>query len=269
MINNPDEQQPIFSHVEPVLVVEDVSKTLRYWQEVLGFPNQWVYGDPPVHGGVSWHGAFLQFHQDPKPVTGSYVWIRVQNIDALYKLHRERNAEIVDELQHRPWGLDEDIVKDLNGYYIVFSGHMADRQRSGTFPRNVKIVERKPTVEEFVALRKSVGWYSPIDTTPGLLATHLAVPVYGVIAVDTDTNETIGCALIMSDNASFYYVKDVLVKKEWQKRRIGTALMRTLTDWIDQNGIPKSLVGLYTGENLEGFYQQFGFGKAFGMVKQV
>ncbi|HZY78420.1 MAG TPA: GNAT family N-acetyltransferase [Cyclobacteriaceae bacterium] len=263
-------EQPVISHIEPVIPVTDIVGSVHYWQDVLGFPNHWFWGEPPVHAGISWHGAFVQFSKvddRSKVGTGSWFWIRVQHIDELYRIHKERKAEIVTELQHRPWGFDEYCVKDINGYYIIFSGNMADRKKSGTFPNNIRIVERKPTLDEFIEIRKSVGWFRPDEREN--LVNQLNIPVYGVVAEDTSTGEAIGCALVMSDNASFYYVKDVMVKKEWQAKRIGAALMSTLSAWIDANGVPNSLVGLYTGDGLENFYKQFGFSKSFGMVKTI
>ena len=39
MGNEENGLQPIFSHVEPVLAVQDVAETIAYWQDVLGFPT--------------------------------------------------------------------------------------------------------------------------------------------------------------------------------------------------------------------------------------
>ena len=75
---------PVFSHVEPVLAVKDILETTTYWHEVLGFPNKWTWGDPPDHGGVSWHGVFIQFTLSPdlaEKSKGNSIWIRVKNID--------------------------------------------------------------------------------------------------------------------------------------------------------------------------------------------
>ncbi len=266
----PFDQQPILDHVEPVLAVPDVPATIRYWQDVLGFPNQWVYGDPTYHGGVSWGNTYLQFTTNAeraKNSVGNFIWIRVKYIAQLYEIHQKNKAEIVEPLQNRPWGMDEYIVKDINGYYVVFSGHANQRKKSVAFPENILIKEGRPTIEEFIALHHSVGWTNSINMAH--IKDQLMAPVYSVIAIDKDKNETVGCALVISDNANFYYIKDVMVKKEWQGKRVGTALMKDLVNWIDKNGIPKSLVGLYTGENLEPFYAQFGFSKAFGMVKTI
>jgi GNAT superfamily N-acetyltransferase len=269
-MNSIKDQQPVFSHAEPVFPVVDVPETIRYWQEVLAFPDQWTWDDPPTIGAVSWHGAHIQFLKNEdraKASAGNSVWIRVKYIDQLYRIHLERKAEIVEPLSSRPWGMDQYCVKDINGYYVAFAGHSADRKKSLAFPPNIVVVERKPTAQEFLAIQHSVGWTDSLNLD--VLGQHLSAPVFGVVAIDSITNETIACALVISDNSSFYYIKDVMVKQEWQGKRIGTMIMKAVSDWIDRNGIKKSLVGLYTGENMEPFYSQFGFEKSFGMVKRV
>src|SRR5689334_20578999 len=146
------DKQPIFSHAEPVLAVHSLVDTVRYWQDVLGFPNKWMWGEPPTHGGVSWHSAFIQFAQNPeraKASAGNTVWIRVQNIQTLYDLHRERNVPIEEPLSAMHWGLDEYVVREINDYHIVFSGHSGKREKSTTLPPEVRIVERAPSIEEF------------------------------------------------------------------------------------------------------------------------
>ena len=268
-MNNPP-RQPVFSHAEPVLAVTDLLVTIKYWNETLGFPKILTWGDPPTHGGISWDGAFIQFSQNParaQASEGNTIWIRVKYIDELYKMHQERKVNIIEPLRKQPWGMDDYVVKELNGYNIVFAGHSAVREKSGEFPPEVRIVERLPSAQELLALAQSVGWsdFFPMDRVDK----HIAAPAFGVVAIDSSSGTTIGCALLLTDHASFYYIKDVMVRPEWQKRRIGTALMNTLMLWLERNAVPKSLVGLYTGENLEPFYKQFGFGSAFGMCKRM
>lgn len=261
---------PQLSVLEPVLAVTDVRETVRYWQEVLGFPNKWLY-TPPVHGGVSWHDASVQFSENAvraKQSAGNAVWIKVKYIDELYRMHQERKADIADELKNRPWGLDEYWVKENNGYYLIFSGNSATREKSSSFPEGIKIVDKKPTVDEYRQLLLSVGWLKE-DVVKDLFELRLKALLYCAMAMDTKTGEPVGCAMILGDGASFYYVKDVVVRPEWQKKRIGTALMKALQNWLEANGVRGSLVGLYTGEGLEGFYKQFGFGRAFGMVRTL
>lgn len=260
---------PMFSHAEPVLAVNDVAATIRYYQEVLGFPTQWTWGDPPTLGAVSWHGAHIQFLRNEKLAkssVGNSVWMRLRYIDQLYKLHRERNAEIVEPLQRQPWGMDQYIVKDINGYYLCFAGNAVEDSSPGEFPSHIKIIERKPTAEEFIALCESVGWGK--SYTGDHINKHLAAPTFGAVAVDERSGKTVGCVLLLTDHSSFYYIKDLIVHPDWQRRQIGSALMAAITRWLDQHSIPNSLVGIYTGENLESFYRRFGFVPVFAMIRK-
>src|SRR5258706_11188659 len=129
MEDEENSQQPIFSHVEPVLAVQDITETILYWQNVLGFLAKWTWGDPPNHGGVSWQKVFIQFSLNPKLATvskGNSIWIRVQHIETLYSFHQKKNAEIVAPPEKQPWGMTEYTLKKINGYYLHFSGFIAE-----------------------------------------------------------------------------------------------------------------------------------------------
>ena len=105
-----------FFHMrQPVLAVKDIEETVNYWHEILGFPNKWTCGEPPNHGGVSWHGAFVQFSLNPQLAIaskGNCIWIRVRNLEKLYEFHLKKNVRIVEPLENKPWGMDfaEDIL---------------------------------------------------------------------------------------------------------------------------------------------------------------
>jgi GNAT superfamily N-acetyltransferase/uncharacterized glyoxalase superfamily protein PhnB len=263
--------QPVFSHVEPVLAVQDVSATIRYWQDVIGFPAKWTWGEPPNHGGVSWQKVFIQFSQDADLAAaskGNAVWIRAQHLEALYRFHQGTNAEIVAPLENKPWGMAQYTLKEINGYYLHFAGVIAGREKSGaTLPSTVRVIARMPTVKESRALASSVGWTPPVDDA--MIESMLSAAVFAVVAEDALSGETVGSALLLGDHASFYYVKDVMVHPDWQGKRIGTAMMQELNHWLDKNGANNALVGLFTGEALEPFYQQAGFTKAFGMLRYI
>ncbi len=262
---------PSLSHAEPVLVVKDIAETVAYWHEVIGFPEKWMYGHPPNHGGVSWHGAaFIQFGLNPKLAEvseGHSVWIRARDIEKLYIFHRERKANIVAPLENKPWGFSEYTLKDINGYLVHFSSPALQdmHSESGMLP-SIRIIERKPTPFEMQNLMNAVGWASPKNESAEI---QLTPAIYGVIAQDTITNETIGCALVMGDRVSFYYIKNVIVHPNWQRKRVGTALMTAINDWISANAPDESTAGLFTGDHLASFYKQFGFIEACGMYKQV
>src|SRR5690349_4852331 len=132
-------QQPLISHAEPILPVTDITATVDYWHDVLGFPEKWTWGEPPNHGGVRWHGG---------------------NIQALYALHQSRNVEIVAPLENKPWGMSGYIVRERNGYYINFGGALTGdhEHRHGRAPVPMRIVHRIPTPAEYSHLCIAVGW---------------------------------------------------------------------------------------------------------------
>jgi GNAT superfamily N-acetyltransferase len=112
-----------------------------------------------------------------------------------------------------------------------------------------------------------IGW-SKAESDQSI-ETILSAPIFSIVAEDATTKEVIGCGLVLGDNASFYYIKDIMVHPLWQKKQVGTSIMRALMDWLEKNAPDNSLVGLYTGENLAPFYHQFGFGHAFGMQRRI
>jgi hypothetical protein len=214
MPDNENQMQPTLMHVEPVLAVKDVSETVLYWHEVLGFPVKWTWGEPVIHGGVSWQGVFIQFTQNPELAAaskGNCIWIRVRQLELLYELHQKKNVEIVERLVNRPWGVAEYTVKEINGYYIIFAGApISNKEKSlSVLPETIRIIERIPAAEEYLNLVEAVGWGKyAID---GSVEKILSAPLFAVVAEDEISKTVIGCALLLGDQVSFYYVKDVMV----------------------------------------------------------
>jgi ribosomal protein S18 acetylase RimI-like enzyme len=260
------------SHAEPILAVNNILETVNYWHDTLGFPDKWTWGEPPNYGGVAWNGAFVQFNLAPDLAAaskGNAIFIKARELQALYQFHQRKNAKIVEPLENKPWGMAGYTVEEINGYYIIFAGApIFDQRTSSTGPPSaVNIITRSPTTKEYQYLTSSVGWSS--FSSDEVVTKLLASPVFTVVAEDETTKQIIGCGLVLSDNASFYYVKDVIVHPEWQSKHVGTAIMKVLTNWIEKNGANKSLVALITGENLSSFYNKFGFTPAFAMIRYI
>jgi len=263
-------QQPLVSHAEPILPVTDITATVDYWHEVLGFPEKWTWGEPPNHGGVRWHGAHVQFTLNPSLAAvsrGQAIFVTARHLQTLYGQHQSKNVEIVSPLENKPWGMAGYIVREMNGHYINFAGALIDtpEHRHGGAPVPVRIVHRVPTPAEYSRLSLAVGWSKSFDTA--VLSAILSSVVYAVVAEHMQTGEALGCALLIGDNASIYYVKDVMVHPDWQHRGVGTALMEELIQWFDANAPHNALATLITGENLAQFYQPLGFTPAFGMMR--
>lgn len=271
MPNNENQIEPNLLHAEPVLAVNNVLETVSYWHEVLGFPNKWTWGEPPNHGGVSWQGVFVQFTLNPElaPVSkGNCIWIKVQHLELLYEFHQKQNAEIVETLKNRPWGMSEYTVRETNGYYLIFAGApISENEKSTTLLRTIRIIERVPTAQEYLNLVSAVGWGKYSNNI--LVEKILSVPLFAVVAEDNTRGEIIGCALLLGDEATFYYVKDVMVHPDWQRKHVGSLMMKELTNWLDKNAPENAFVVLITPENLASFYKHFDFMPVFGMHRNI
>jgi GNAT superfamily N-acetyltransferase len=243
---------------EPIFPVADVLATVRYYREVLGFAEEWLWGEPPDFGGVRWGKVGAMFSLQTRPDTqvgGQWHSFFVEGIDALYSLHRRNGATIHSPLEAKPWGLREYTVRDLNGHYLRFGQRGSGRQSGREPAANVAIVERLPTPGEYHVLLQAVGWGS--NDRPGRAEKALSGARFGVVAVDGD--RAVGMGLVLGDGVTFAYLKDIIVLPEWQGRGIGTRIVDALLAIVRRPGSDGMLVSLFTGQNLAEFYEQFGF----------
>lgn len=98
--------------------------------------------------------------------------------------------------------------------------------------------------------------------------------VYGVVvvavdpgpvddpAVDGDDGDrrdghVVGTARIVGDGGAIYYVCDMVVHPDHQRRGIGTRMMDALMDFIDETAPPDAYVNLMA--DVSGFYERWGF----------
>lgn len=258
-----------FSRVTPVLFSSDVAKSIDYYINVLQFDNHWTWDDPPTFGGVSKNLVDIFFCKECQGSPGTWIAIMLDNVDNYYETIKAKGADIHYPPETKEWGLREMLVKDPDGHIIRFGQHAPHTHHAGQVaPEDAyRIVDRMPTLEEYIQLMNSVGWG---DSTNNLLREKaLEAVVHAVVAEDIVSGQAIGCALALADHATFYYVKDVMVHKDWQCKGVGSAIMKHLTNWIENNAPNKALVGLFTGENLTKFYQQFGFRPSYGMSFRV
>lgn len=133
----------------------------------------------------------------------------------------------------------------------------------------INIKENIKNVEEFNLLYDAVGWgaYDEKIVQKALDNTFYSVSVY-------DDNKIVGYGRIIGDTICFLYIQDIMVKPEYQGKKIGTMIMNKLLEKI--NEIKKENIDLrvYLGasKNREKFYEKFGFIKridddlGYGMI---
>lgn len=66
-------------------------------------------------------------------------------------------------------------------------------------------------------------------------------------------------ARIVGDGGIQLFVTDVIVRRNWQRMGIGTAIMTLTMQEIAECAPPGCFVGLFSAVGLESFYQKFGF----------
>ena len=115
--------------VSPQLVVADVARTVEYYRDMLGFEHLGYFGEPPVYaivrrGGVEIHlGKAEQNGVSNSAVrSGSFdLYIWVSDIDQLFEELKVAGAEIVEGPVRRVYESVEVVVRDCNGYVLVFA----------------------------------------------------------------------------------------------------------------------------------------------------
>jgi GNAT superfamily N-acetyltransferase len=246
---------------DAILAVADVPAAVRFYCDKLGFTGEWLWGDPPTFGGVSWGKVSVMFCLQPDlaaHVEGHQHYFFVRGIDRLHERHRQNGLPIVSPLEAKPWGLREYTVRDANGYHLRFGEPVTPHASSAPakqLPEGVRLVERLPTVAEYETLVRAVGWatYINLEAAPAALQQTL----FSVVAVDGD--RAVGTARVVGDGETACYVQDVMVLPDHQRQGIGTALMGAVMDYF-RRGTPRlSSLGLFTGRNLAGFYERHGF----------
>ena len=119
-----------FKKLAPQLVVPDVVKTAEFYRDELGFKILGYFLDPPVYAMVSRDGAEIHFgkadnnsvqvNESVRKRLGTDVYIWVSDIDQLFAELSGRNVEIVDGPIKRVYGSREVVIKDCNGFQLVF-----------------------------------------------------------------------------------------------------------------------------------------------------
>ena len=120
-----------FIRVNPHLPVKDLRATLDYYRDILGFKEEWTFGEKD--GGISRDGLQLIFAEDPDFTNDinnaqhrlGIMWF-VDQIDEVFSEFSKKNIEIADDLRVHPYGLREFAFIDINGYYVRVAEHISE-----------------------------------------------------------------------------------------------------------------------------------------------
>ena len=108
-----------------VLYSEDISRSLEYYMNVLGFKDQWTWGDPPDFAGISKDEVEIFFCLKGQGSPGTWLSIMVDNVDEYYESIKSKGAKILSAPETYEWNMREILVEDPDGHKIRF-GHNTD-----------------------------------------------------------------------------------------------------------------------------------------------
>ena len=117
--------------IAPQFVVADVVKTAEFYRDELGFTILGYFADPPVYAmvtrdGVEIHfgkadGDTIQVNETVRRGLGNDVYIWVSDINAMFEELSARNVEILEGPVKRIYKSTEVVVRDCNGFQLVFA----------------------------------------------------------------------------------------------------------------------------------------------------
>lgn len=113
---------------------------------------------------------------------------------------------------------------------------------------------RAPSVKDFMQLRALMGW--------GLISERqaaLSIERSLAFAVIYEGEQLLAMGRLVGDGALFFYLQDIVVHPEYQRRGLGREVMRQLEIYLSQVALPGATVGLLAAKGNEAFYTEFGY----------
>ena len=118
--------------IAPVFFTRDLSSTLAFYEEKLGFKCLGKWQDPPVYAIVArdQHGIHFRCAEPPPANPDKYseelldAYLFVEDADALYAEFADCGVEFVRGVENMPWGCREFVVKDCDGRLLAFGANV-------------------------------------------------------------------------------------------------------------------------------------------------
>ena len=126
--------------IAPQFFTTDISATLAYYRDKLGFDCLSTWQDPPVYAIVARDDHRIHFRcaEPPAPNLDKYAdelldaYLFIEDADALYGEFASRGVEFTRDLATTAWNTREFVVKDCDGRLLAFG---ANPEQSGTHRR--------------------------------------------------------------------------------------------------------------------------------------
>ena len=120
----------------------------------------------------------------------------------------------------------------------------------------IQLVDNVLKAEDFVRLRRETGFADiPVEHAKKALAN-------GLINVSAYCGDKlIGMGRLVGDGTMYWYLQEIIVLPEYQKKGVGTRIVNHLINYTRENSktCPFTTIGGVSAKGKEGFYQKLGF----------
>jgi predicted enzyme related to lactoylglutathione lyase len=116
-----------FEGVNPILRVKDLSASIDYYVQFLGFTIDWQGSN---FASVSRGRCHIFLSQGDQGQPGSWVWIGVEDADALLEEYRRTGAKIRHMPTNYPWAYEMQ-VEDLDGNVLRLGSDSKENEPTG------------------------------------------------------------------------------------------------------------------------------------------
>lgn len=103
-----------------VFGVKNVDAALKFYTEILGFTEDFRFGE---YAGIKYGEVFIhlsQNHADMKPPGSGAIYIFCDEVDAFYAEIKAKGCDTRTEPQDWPYGMRDFIVIDIDGNQVSF-----------------------------------------------------------------------------------------------------------------------------------------------------
>ena len=116
-MSRPNDRRTAFEGSAPILNVADMAVSLRYYADVLGFEKADWGSDDFTH--VKRDGAGIYLCRGGQGQAGTWVWIGVEDVEALYEEYKASGARIRHAPENYAWAYEMK-VEDPDGHVLRF-----------------------------------------------------------------------------------------------------------------------------------------------------
>jgi len=106
-----------------IFQVSDLRRAIEFYIGVLGFEEEFAFGDPPFYAGVKMEDVIVHLNSgeenESRKGMGS-LYVFCDEVDSYYESIKKAEVEITAKLDTWPYGMRDFQIKDLDGNLLCF-----------------------------------------------------------------------------------------------------------------------------------------------------